>query len=655
MSLNKDMVETNVGRIPVDWGLTTFGEVFEFLRSYSFSRSQLTYELSDDSIYNIHYGDLHTKFEGELLDFSTEEIPVIIDSGKLPTSVDYLKDGDLVIADASEDYEGVGECIELINLHDKRVTGGSHTFAVRDKIGKTVLGYRSYIFKNETVRKNLKKIATGISVYGISKTNLSKLTIPLPPRSEQEKIAEILGTWDEAIGLTERLIALEEQRKKGLMQRLLTGQVRFPEFVRSYEMRETKFGEIPADWEVKSLKHIGEFHRGSGISKSQLVDEGIPCIRYGEIYTTHHFQIKDFHSFISPETAEKSRPIFSGDLLFASSGETLEDIGKCVAYTGNEVAYAGGDIIILRTTTGDTNYLGYLFNHDIVNRQMHKLGQGHSVVHIYPSQLINVSVPLPPIEEQRKIAAVLQTCDEKIALLQQKLAALQQQKKGLMQRLLTGRVRVRVSVEKSIVPAQKGIAQRLSADPIAHWVWCLLGYVYAKGKYPNLNKLQLQKRTYFLTQELDEELQADYIAHTYGPYSPKLDKTLRRMVDDGQLVTMKKGRGTYYSLPEPLLTQVQAYLDARPELVQVMDFVQELVADPEVKGDVGTLASVHFVKQREPELDVAGVVERFYEWGKKMGGNKTDVPREDIVEALTRLEAFGLLSPSSGQGASALG
>lgn len=114
------------------------------------------------------------------------------------------------------------------------------------------------------------------------------------------------------------------------------------------QYKPTKIGIIPNDWEVKRLGDIGTFFKGKGISKSELKERGINAVRYGEIYTIHDYFIKEFQSFISQETANNSFKLKNGDLLFAGSGETLEDIGKSVAFVEEKEAYAGGDIVVLR-------------------------------------------------------------------------------------------------------------------------------------------------------------------------------------------------------------------------------------------------------------------------------------------------------------------
>jgi type I restriction enzyme S subunit len=207
--------------------------------------------------------------------------------------------------------------------------------------------------------------------------------------------------------------------------------------------QRTEVGVIPKDWNVKELYEIGTFAKGKGIRKSDVLDDGIPCIRYGEIYTKHDEYIKSFHSYISDEDASKAKILKSGDILFAGSGETKEEIGKCVAFLNQFEAYAGGDIVILSPLETDSKFLGFQLNSKSVNKQKAKRGQGDAVVHIYSSGLSEIKIPLPPtLKEQRAIAGALSDVDALIAELDALIEKKQQIKKGAMQQLLTGNKRL---------------------------------------------------------------------------------------------------------------------------------------------------------------------------------------------------------------------
>ena len=215
-------------------------------------------------------------------------------------------------------------------------------------------------------------------------------------------------------------------------------------------MKETRFkdtevGRIPVDWEVKPLAEVGTFSKGAGISRAEASSGNIPAIRYGEIYTCHNDYIKSFYSFISKNVADTSARIFDGDILFAASGETKEDIGKCVAYTDDKIAFAGGDIIILHSNRErfDSKFCGYALNAKYIVLQKSQRGQGDAVVHIVPRDLATIAFAFPPKSEQTRIAAALSNVDALISELGKLIEKKRAIKQGAMQQLLTGKKRLK--------------------------------------------------------------------------------------------------------------------------------------------------------------------------------------------------------------------
>ena len=206
--------------------------------------------------------------------------------------------------------------------------------------------------------------------------------------------------------------------------------------------------KIPKHWKIKKLGEIGVFFKGKGVPKNKITDIGFKCLTYGDLYTKYDFVIEGVKSFIDKETALISQEIRYGDICFAGSGETLEDIGKCATFIDDEIGYAGGDIIVFRTEQNPI-VMSYLLNSDIAKKQKFSMGQGHSVVHIYSSQLEMLKLPLPPLEEQEKIAEILLNCDKAIRLTTQIITQLKQRNQGLAQQLLTGEKRVK-GFEKSV-------------------------------------------------------------------------------------------------------------------------------------------------------------------------------------------------------------
>ena len=201
--------------------------------------------------------------------------------------------------------------------------------------------------------------------------------------------------------------------------------------------KQTEVGIIPSDWEVELLGNIGSFKKGKNIPKSMLQSNGVPCVLYGEIYTKYNSHCSRLISKITIETAKNATEMKYGDILFAGSGETAEDIGKCFTYSGSEEAYAGGDVIVFTPKDSDPIFLGFLLNSVNVNKQKAFMGQGSSVFHIYSSNLKNLIIPLPPTKtEQTAIATALNDADALITQLEQLIAKKRAIKQGAMQELL---------------------------------------------------------------------------------------------------------------------------------------------------------------------------------------------------------------------------
>ena len=402
--------------LPSGWKVVKLGDVFDFLKTYTNSRESLN---DYDEISYIHYGEIHKKYKF-YLDFCVASLPKIHQS-KLGDKPEFIKNGDLVIADASEDYIDIAKSVEIKNLEHKAVAG-LHTFLLRDKGDYFADGYKGYILYEPWVAKELKKKATGISVLGISKSNLLNLKIKLPPLDEQEKIAEILSTWDEAINLTINLIENKKQFKKALMQNLLTAKIRFPEF--KDEWKKMKMNDIFTEiderstasnqYEILSVTLNGIVPQNTHFKKriASQDDTGYKILRYGNLVIGMNLWMGGL------------------DVL------TNKDIGIV------SPAY--------RIFKIDDKCNIYFLKNFIKTKKMLKLyilhsEQGASIVrrNLNLSELLEEKIKLPNLKEQQKIAEVLTACDDEINLLNLKLENLKKQKQGLMQKLLSGKVRVK--------------------------------------------------------------------------------------------------------------------------------------------------------------------------------------------------------------------
>ena len=278
-----------------------------------------------------------------------------------------------------------------------------------------------HIFKTNTFFKQVKN-DLGATINSINNSNLLNFKIPLPPLDEQEKIAEILSTWDEAINLTINLIENKKQFKKALMQNLLTAKIRFPEF--QDEWKKMKMNDIFTEiderstasnqYEILSVTLNGIVPQNTHFKKriASQDDTGYKILRYGNLVIGMNLWMGGL------------------DVL------TNKDIGIV------SPAY--------RIFKIDDKCNIYFLKNFIKTKKMLKLyilhsEQGASIVrrNLNLSELLEEKIKLPNLKEQQKIAEVLTACDDEINLLNLKLENLKKQKQGLMQKLLSGKVRVK--------------------------------------------------------------------------------------------------------------------------------------------------------------------------------------------------------------------
>ncbi|CAM4083487.1 restriction endonuclease subunit S [Gillisia hiemivivida] len=415
--------QTKLGLIPEDWIYSSIKNYVNQLNGFAFKSNEFNLENRGTRLcrgINITRGNLRFDEKNEMF---------WENSNNLNLAKYLLEDGDIVI---SMDGSLVGRNYSIVGKEFLPLLLVQRVARIRTLITMSQSFLFHWVSSNNFIRY-VDSIKTSSGIPHISAKDINNFTIAVPPLPEQQKIASILNTWDKAIVAQEKLITQKQALKKGLMQQLLTGKKRFPGF--------------DEKWNVKSLDELGVFSRGKGIAKKDILEngfDGLPSVRYAEIYTKYNYSTYSFISKINPDSAKSSNPIKYGDILFAGSGEKLEDIGKSIVYLGLETAYAGGDIIILKQYNQDSRYLGYLLNSDLVKKQFFQIGQGHSVVHIYSSGLKKVLIPLPLLSEQQKISNILDNCTKEILQLKIKLEQLKNQKKGLMQQLLTGEKRIKI-------------------------------------------------------------------------------------------------------------------------------------------------------------------------------------------------------------------
>lgn len=287
--------------------------------------------------------------------------------------------------------------------------------------------YLRFFFESETFKRQVDE-HLGATINQITNRSLKGFEVCLPPVEERRLIEAALADATQLVWSLEGLIAKKRAIRQGITQQLLSGATRLPGFA--------------APWSHRTLGDMGQFLKGRGVKRDDVRQNGVPCIRYGELYTTFRDYTSSTVSFVDSEVAATALPLRNGDLLFAGSGETREEIGMCVAYTGDEPAVAGGDIIVLRGSDFNPTYIAVLLNSPEAVAQKARLGQGDAVVHISSRALASIELVCPDRAEQDAIAGALVDADREIELLAKRLAKARAIKQGMMQELLTGRTRI---------------------------------------------------------------------------------------------------------------------------------------------------------------------------------------------------------------------
>ncbi len=285
--------------------------------------------------------------------------------------------------------------------------------------------------------------------------HFKRMPVALPSLPEQAAIVRFLAHVDRCIRryirTKQQLIKLLEEQKQAIIHQAVTGQidVRTGKPYPAYKESGVEWlGQVPKHWDVRRLGVIGRLFKGNGGTKEDDAASGVPCIRYGDIYMHHRYFVRSTRSCVSVERASDYTPIRYGDVLFAGSGETIEEIGKSVVCLLDTPACCGGDVIVFRPCIEtDAVFMGYAADSWQAVFQKSCLGRGITVMHVYGDQLKNLWLALPPIPEQRAIVRhlddALHDADIAIEHAKHEIELLREYRTCLIADVVTGKLDVR--------------------------------------------------------------------------------------------------------------------------------------------------------------------------------------------------------------------
>ena len=226
--------------------------------------------------------------------------------------------------------------------------------------------------------------------------------------------------------------------------------------------------DIPDSWEWVRIRSLGEIVRGSGIKRNETVQQGLPCVRYGELYTTYQTSFTSAVSFIAPDLYERCKHFSYGDVLMTLTGENKPDIAKAVAYLGTEPIAAGGDLAFWTQHGMNPLFLSYIMASPYIIGRKVALATGDIIVHISGDKLGTILLPVPPLAEQERIVARIREAElviKNYALMATALQKLQDSfpealKKSILQEAVQGKL---VPQDPSDEPAE-ALLERIRAE-----------------------------------------------------------------------------------------------------------------------------------------------------------------------------------------------
>ena len=410
--------KTEIGKIPVDWEVAKVQDVCEKPEyGYTVSTTEKPIGPKFLRISDIQDGKVNW-----------EKVPFC----HCPNSIKekyILKPGDILFARTGATTEKsyiIKKCPEaifasyLVRVVTKGIINSNFLYLV----------FNSFIYWRQ-----IKEQIGGSAQGGVNASSLSSIKIPLPPLREQKKIAEILTSMDETIEKKQEIIEKTKMLKKGLMQELLTRGIGHKKF------KKKEIGEIPVDWEVAKVQDVCEKPEYGYTVSTTEKPIGPKFLRISDIQDgkVNWEKVPFCHC---PNSIKEKYILKPGDILFARTGATTEKsyiIKKCP-----EAIFASYLVRVVTKGIINSNFLYLVFNSFIYWRQIKEQIGGSAQGGVNASSLSSIKIPLPPLSEQIKIAEILTSVDEEIENEMAHKERLEGIKKGLMQVLLTGKIRAKI-------------------------------------------------------------------------------------------------------------------------------------------------------------------------------------------------------------------
>ena len=410
---------TPIGKIPVDWELVQLGDICEEIYRYP-TYYNIKY-VEQDGVPEVR-GEL-IRINGELSSDPSEYRYISKEtSANFPRTI--LHEGDFVLS-----VRGTMGKIGYISSRLENANMTANLMRISpDRIKVYPLWLKQFLL-SDFFQKRLEEASSATTIKTIKAPELKAIELPLPLLSEQKKIAEILTTMDEAIEKTSQIIEKTKEAKKGLMQRLFTRGIGHKKF------KKTEIGEIPVEWEVGEISNYGEILTGNTppTNVPQYYGNEYPFVSPFDLGNKRI--IRKTEKYLSKEGFAVARALPANSVLVVCIGSTIGKTG----IAGTELA-TNQQINSIICKNSDYNFVYYYAT--FINQEFKQLAGTQAVPILNKGNFSKVKVAIPPLSEQNEIGGILSAIDDKIEKELDHKAQLESLKKGLMQVLLTGKIRV---------------------------------------------------------------------------------------------------------------------------------------------------------------------------------------------------------------------
>ncbi len=397
-----------------EWEMKKLGEVMDFKVTNSFSRENLNYEVG--TVKNIHYGDIHTKFQ-ILFDITNEIVPFINDEINVDRISDenYCKEGDIIFADASEDLNDVGKSIEIININGEKLLSGLHTLLARPKENIFHLGFNGYLFKSNQVRTQIQKESQGSKVLSINVGRISKIELSFPSVQEQERIATLLSVLDKRIQTQNKIIENLKTQMLGLQEKI---------FRQKIKLKDSNGKYFPL-W---SFKKGGELF-GNISNKNHNSD--LPILAITQDKGAVPRDLIDYQITVTERSIESYKVVEIGDFIIS-----LRSFQGGIEHSDYKGICSPAYIILRNKIEIAQNFYKYYFKTPdyikLLNKKLEGIRDGKMISYNYFAEIL---IPFPELEEQKQIASLFSKTDQKIQTEKAILEQFEKQKKYLLQQM----------------------------------------------------------------------------------------------------------------------------------------------------------------------------------------------------------------------------